>query len=232
MRSRAHGPAGRLGTNLVDQVRVDDTTPHSTGGGCGRLSRTGPGHDLWPVRADHPTLRRGVLRITGLTRVPTPSRAIDRTPEESRRQRWRLRSASRPPSRWTRADPLEREMEARWPPCTTPARRMRRIATVPGSSRPGWPAGSRHPQLLPDQRGQGAAAGAIDRLDLTSMLRDGAAGLGTAGVHLAASLVSLNKVMPESTKRTARMGGRPGSGRDRAPASPADPAAVPAPSTG
>ena len=47
---------------------------------------------------------------------------------------------------------------------------------------------------------------AIDRLDLTSMLLEPEL-LDSVqpDVHLAASLVSLNRVMPESTKRTARM---------------------------
>jgi hypothetical protein len=59
---------------------------------------------------------------------------------------------------------------------------------------------------------------AIERLQLTSMLLEPEL-LDSIqpDVHLVSSLVSLSHVMPDSTKRTARIGRGPGRCRDRAP---------------
>ena len=143
--------------------------------------------------------------------MPRGSDSPDRTPEESRRQRWRLllgEPAAEPLD--AALSPLEREMDAAlaalYDAGTEEAESDRRYGGL-GSSAPRvarWLGDIR--SYFPTSVVQVLQRDAIDRLDLTSMLLEPEL-LDSVqpDVHLAASLVSLNKVMPESTKRTARM---------------------------
>jgi Mg-chelatase subunit ChlD len=144
--------------------------------------------------------------------VPRPgSDPPDRTPEESRRQRWRLllgEPAAEPLD--AALSPMEQEMDAAlaalYDAGTEGAEADRRYGGL-GSSAPKvarWLGDIR--SYFPTSVVQVLQRDAIDRLDLTSMLLEPEL-LDSVqpDVHLAASLVSLNKVMPESTKRTARM---------------------------
>jgi Mg-chelatase subunit ChlD len=142
-----------------------------------------------------------------------PEAQPTRTPEETRRHRWRLllgEAAGEPLA--TGLTATEERMDAALGALYDQAGEPE---DSPANKRYGA-LGSSAPQVarwLGDIRGyfptsvvQVMQRDAIDRLNLTSMLLEPEL-LDSVqpDVHLAATLVSLNKVMPETTRRTARM---------------------------
>ena len=142
-----------------------------------------------------------------------PASQPARTPEETRRHRWRLllgEAAGEPLG--TALSAAEQRMDAALGALYDDAGEPE---SGPSSRRYGA-LGSSAPQVarwlgdirsyFPTSVVQVMQRDAIDRLNLTSMLLEPEL-LDSVqpDVHLAATLVSLNKVMPETTRRTARM---------------------------